>query len=53
MENLGYFTIGLTLGIYLIDWIKNREIKKLEKELEDVRIEASKIERELNELKRA
>lgn len=34
MENLGWFTIGLTLGAYLVDWFKSREIKQLEEENE-------------------
>ena len=53
MNEIAIFTGGVTLGAYLIDWLKNREIKKLEKELEDVRREAHKIEVELDELKRA
>ena len=55
------FSTGLILGAYLIDFLKERfQIKELEKELEDVRKEASKMEielkektKELNELKRA
>lgn len=53
MNEIIIFTIGLTLGAHLVDWFKNREIKKLEKELDNVRREAHKMELELNELKRA
>lgn len=36
MEKLAIFTMGLVMGGYLIDWIKNHEIKQLEKENENL-----------------
>lgn len=53
MNEIIIFTIGITLGAHLIDWWKSREIKKLEKELEDLGRKAHQMELELNELKRA
>ena len=51
MNEIIIFIVGLSLGAHLIDWFKSREIKKLEKEIEDLRIECSKMDRELDELK--